>query len=262
MEQKQSNELENTSHIPILITSSITPHDIGVKLLDPERRLFHALEAIEHWIRVAPASRFVLCDGSNFDFSPIAKERFPDTQIECLFFENEPLQIANFGRGFGEGEIVKFALRNSLYLRQSGAFAKCSSKLWLENYADCAKEWTGDCLFSAVFNNAFSISRSIEMAQIDTRFYITSNDFYSRHLVNAHLQINTSTGFGLEDCFHARLCEIQQRRYLFPVTPHIRGVGGGTGTYYKYNRIRVFKDSIRLAIAKKSRKLNNLFSCS
>ena len=213
MTKFRSDESNHVAEIPILITSSIIPHDTGVKLSDPQVRLFHALESIEKWTKIAPKSRLILCDGSNFDFIPIVKERFPFTSIECLRFENDPLKIATFGRGYGEGEIVKFALNHSAYLRESDAFAKCSSKLWVENYTECVKKWRGDCLFSGIFKHTFSTQRSIEMIQVDTRFYVVQTNFYRKNLIDAHNKIGLATGFGLEDCFHQVLLTRKQREY-------------------------------------------------
>ena len=253
----QSNR---AAHIPILITSSITPHDTGVKLVDPQMRLYHAIEAIEHWIRVAPKAKFVLCDGSNFDFRPIMNERFPKTEIECLYFQNEQEKIAQYGRGYGEGEIIQFALNQSKHLGQANAFAKCSSKLWVANFTECLKEWQGDSLFSGVFRNTFSPTKPIEMIQIDTRFYVVKKSFYIENLCDAHHKIGVTEGFGLEDSFHLILLAEKQEKYLFSVPPVIKGVGGGTGKYYKSTRLRILKERLRTAKIKQSLEFRNLFN--
>lgn len=255
----RGDESNHVAEIPILITSSIIPHDTGVKLSDPQVRLFHALESIEQWTKIAPKSRIILCDGSNFDFEPIVKERFPFTSIECLRFENDQLKIATFGRGYGEGEIVKFALNHSAYLCESDTFVKCSSKLWVENYAECVKKWRGDCLFSGVFKNTFSALKSIEMIQVDTRFYVVQNSFYRKNLIDAHHKIGLTPGFGLEDSFHQVLRTTKQHKYLFAIPPVIKGVGGGTGTYYKSSWLRIWKEKIRLRNVKNTPDFGNLF---
>jgi len=255
----KEKSLIKISRTPILITSSITPQDTSVKLSDPQERLFHAIESIENWIRVAPGAPLVLCDGSNFDFRPIVSERFPGASIECLFFQNDYSKTRAYGRGYGEGEIIKFALMHSAYLRDSDAFSKCSSKLWVENYAECINHWPGSCLFSGVFKNAFSLSKRIEMVQVDTRFYIVDSDFYMKNFIDAHWQIGLSPGFGLEDSFFQRLQTTHQHPYLFPVSPVIRGVGGGTGQYYKDTWLRVQKEKMKLAIVRKNRVFSKLF---
>lgn len=253
----QSNQ---TTHLPILITSSITPHDIGVKLADPRKRLYHAIEAIEHWIRVAPKAKFVLCDGSNFDFRPIINERFPKIEIECMYFQNDQKKIAQYGRGYGEGEIIQFALNQSKHLSQSNVFAKCSSKLWVENFNECLKEWQGDSLFSGVFRNAFSPTKPIEMIQVDTRFYVVEKRFYKDNLCDAHHKIEVTKGFGLEDSFHRILLTEKKEKYLFSLPPVIKGVGGGTGEYYKSTWLRILKERLRTAKIKQSLEFRKLFN--
>jgi hypothetical protein len=260
MEIIYRNRPNTAPPIPILITSSIVPHDAGVKLSDPHQRLFHAMESIKQWARIAPECRLILCDGSNFDFSPLVKEEFPNAEVECLFFENDQSKIASHGRGYGEGEIIKFALRQSEFLRETDVFAKCSSKLWVENYFECSNNWQGNCRFSGVFRNAFSVSKPIEMVQVDTRFYIVQKDFYLSNLMDAHHQITLTSGFGLEDSFYRTLVTLKQQRYLFASPPAVMGVGGGTGTYYKSSWMRIFKEKIRLMTVKKSKKFYNLFN--
>ena len=260
MEQIKNGKPNSIAQIPILITSSITPHDTGVRLANPQQRLFHAIESIAHWLRVAPESSFVLCDGSNFDFGPIVRDRFPNAEIESLFFENDTTKIMSYGRGYGEGEIVKYALKHSAFLAVSTSFAKCSSKLWVENYKTCLKEWRGDCLFSGVFENSFSFSKRTEMVQVDTRFYIVNSDFYWKNFMNAHHHIGESPGFGLEDSFFKTLQKIHQTGYLFSLSPIIRGVGGATGKYYKDNWLRIYKEKVRLEIIKQSSTFRERFN--
>ena len=245
--------------LPILITSSVTPHDAGVKLADPEKRLYHAIEAIEQWIRISPESPLVLCDGSNFDFQPVVKDRFPHATIECLLFGNDQDKIKLYGRGYGEGEIVKFALAHSALLRGAEAFVKCSSKLWVDNYPDCLQEWRGECLFSGVFKNAFSVTKKTEMVQVDTRFYIADKNFYAKNLMDAHHQIGAFLGFGLEDCFYDALIRMHKTNYLFTTPPIICGVGGGIGKYYKTTRVRKYKEKIRLWLISRSAEFRKLF---
>ena len=260
MEKPAREKSDTKARIPILITSSITPHDTDVQLADPQKRLFHAIESITHWLRVAPDSNFVLCDGSNFDFGPLMREHFPDAEIESLFFENDSATVISHGRGYGEGEIVKYALNHSTFLSESSSFAKCSSKLWVENYKKCLKEWRGECLFSGVFKNTFSLSKRTEMVQVDTRFYIVDSAFYRKNLMDAHHHIGQSPGFGLEDSFFKTLQIIQKDGYLFSTSPIIRGVGGGTGKYYKDSWIRIYKEKVRLEIIKNSKAFRDLFN--
>jgi len=235
---------------PILLTSSVIAHDTKVALQDPIARTRLAMESVRQWRLVAPDSPLVLCDGSGFDFSQLVAAEFPDAAIECLFFENDREKVAAYGRGYGEGEIVRHAIEHSREIRSAGVFTKCTSKLWVENYQDCLRYWNGCGVFKGVFNNVFSPLTKTKFAYIDTRFYIVTVDFYQRYFLYAHHRINPPTGYGLEDCFQAIFLEKTLTGYLLPSPPVICGVGGGTGKYYKNTAVRRFKERLRYAIVR------------
>jgi hypothetical protein len=238
-------------HIPVLLTSSVIAHDAGVSLRDPVERTRLAMESVRHWLRLAPGAPIVLCDGSGFDFSGSVHSAFPGAKIECLFFENDQRAVIERGRGYGEGEIVRYAIEHSREINAAGAFAKCTSKLWVENYQDCMRYWNGSGVFKGVFDNVFSALAKTKFVYIDTRFYLVTVDFYKRYFLYAHHGINPSTGYGLEDCFHAVFLERKLAGYLLPSPPVVCGVGGGIGKYYKNTAVRRFKERLRYAIVRK-----------
>lgn len=250
-----------TNAIPILLTSSVIPHDTGVALTDSQERTRLALESVKEWLKIEPTLRIVLCDGSGFDFSSLIAKNFPLASIECLHFDNNASLVKQYGRGYGEGEIVRHALVNSKSISEAGCFVKCTSKLWVENYLECLEHWNGNLLFKGVFLNAFSLFKPTEFAYIDTRFYIANCDSYRQFFESAHAQINKDLGHGLEECFRDVILKNKIEKILFRIPPVICGVGGGTGTYYKNTSIRKLKEKLRLKIVSAQRKFRHLFSC-
>jgi hypothetical protein len=247
-------------NIPVLLTSSVVAHDTRVTLTDTSERIDFAMESIARWLSLYPKVQLVLCDGSNFDFSTAVAQMFPDAKIECIFFENDQKAVRQNGRGFGEGEIIRFAIEHSQLIQQAGAFAKCTSKLWVHNYAECLTGWNGKFLCKAVFDHVFSPFDKIVLSYIDTRFYITSVAFYKQHFGSAHQAIDVSIGKGLEDCF----LEVVNRDHLDGVLlntpPVIYGVGGGIGKYYKNPLIRRLKEKLRLRIVRVTPEFAHFFS--
>lgn len=245
--------------IPILLTSSVVAHDGGVALKSTDDRIRFSIQSIEEWLKIDKNLLIVLCDGSSFDFTDLASRYFPDARIECLFFENNQELVKKYGRGYGEGEIVRHALTHSKFINDSGCFAKCSSKLWVDNFYECTKDWNGKLLCKGVFLNVFSIFRKTIFTYIDTRFYVASCAFYKSYLVNAHLQINKKSGHGLEECFRDILMSQGIRKVFFNVAPVISGVGGGIGIHYKNTLKRRLKEDLRLKLLKRNRSINDLF---
>ena len=252
----------NPWNIPVLLTSSVVAHDIRVTLTDTSERIDLAMESIARWLSLYPKVQIVLCDGSNFDFSAAVAKRFSHAKIECMFFENNQKTVREHGRGFGEGEIIRFAIDHSQMIQEAGAFAKCTSKLWVRNYAECLKEWNGNFLCKAVFDHVFSPFKRTVLSYIDTRFYITSVQFYKQHFESAHQLIDVDNGKGLEDCF----LEVFNRNHLTGVLlnapPVIDGVGGGIGKYYKNPLKRRLKEKLRVRLVRATPAFASLFTAS
>lgn len=245
--------------VPLLLTSSIVAHDVAVRLRDTEARLHHALESIGQWLRIDPDLPIVLCDGSNYDLTSDVRRRFPSASLECLAFDNNQALVKELGRGWGEGEIVKHALRYSQLIRAAGCFAKCTSKLWVENYKECMRHWNGELLLSGIFLNALSPFKPTIFRQIDTRFYVASVAVYERHFLDAHITMDSRVGHGLEDSFSDIFIQHGFTRSLLPTPPVICGVGGGTGVYYRNRNSRMLKEKLRLLVARRHHRFRELF---
>lgn len=231
--------------LPLLLTSSVVAHDPSVALSDTQTRKSLTIKSIYEWLRVDPSLAIVICDGSNYDFTPEITLLFPQAKIECLHFENAQSEVEKYGRGFGEGEIIRFALERSKFIQAAQCFAKCTAKLWVENFEDCKKQWNGYWVCKGVFDNALSLNKSPIFSYIDTRFYFVSVGFYKNHLLDAHLSINKNSGFGLEQSFKRVFLHQKMRLAMFRCYPCIEGVGGGTGKSYKNSFFRKMKEAIK-----------------
>lgn len=231
--------------LPLLLTSSVVAHDPGVALSDTQTRKLLTIRSINEWLHVDPSLAIVICDGSNYDFAPEITLLFPQAKIECLHFENTQVEVEKYGRGFGEGEIIRFALAHSKFIQEAQCFAKCTAKLWVENFEDCKKQWNGHWVCKGVFDNALSLNKSPIFSYIDTRFYFVSVDFYKSHLLDAHLSINKNSGFGLEQSFKRVFLNLKIEHAMFRCYPCIKGVGGGTGKSYKNSFFRKMKEAIK-----------------
>lgn len=230
------------AHIPILLTSSVIAHDKGVRLQNPVERERLALESVQAWRRIAPDNPLVLCDGSDFNFKALVTSLPGNGQVECLHFLNDRERVQQQGRGYGEGAIVQHAIEHSKLIQAAGCFAKCTSKLWVENFDACMQPWNGRLLMKAVFNNVFSLRKPAELAYIDTRFYAMDVSTYRQYFLHAHEAIRAEQGYGLEESFRDVFLNHQLHGCLMYPPPVISGVGGGTGVYYKNSWLRQRKE--------------------
>ncbi|CAM8661104.1 hypothetical protein MCEMIEM13_01707 [Comamonadaceae bacterium] len=250
----------NTSNIPILLTSSVVVHDKGVRLQDPTERARLAMESVKQWRSIAPQNPLVLCDGSGFDFQPMVAALPSGAAVECLSFQNNVSLVQEHGRGYGEGEIVRYALENSVLIESAGCFAKCTSKLWVENFSDSMRSWNGKLHIKGVFDHAFSPWQLTSLAYIDTRFYAMDIGTYQQYFQQAHESIRSKEGYGLEESFRDIFLKKQLRGCLMSPPPVICGVGGGTGAYYKNTALRQLKEKWRYQIIKRNPLFQNWFA--
>ena len=243
---------------PLLLTSSVIPTDLSGNLNDPSMRIKHTIESIAEWLKIDPQIQMVICDGSGYDFSDTVKINFPSANIECIFFDNDAEQIKKHGKGYGEGEIIRYAIEHSKFIKQSDVFIKCTAKLWVANFDQCLSQWNNQFICGAYFANVFSYKKTT-LKFVDTRFYISRKDYYLKYFSAAHTQLGNTVGLSIEDTFLDVILQEKMKHIFFRTPPVICGVGGGSGKYYKSGVFRVLKDRFRNWIARSTSQYADLF---
>lgn len=217
---------------PLLLTSSVVVSAPLTKLIDTEERIRLTIASIGEWLRLSPEINIVLCDGSGFDFSHIIKEYYPAAHIESLFFENNAKLVSIYGKGFGEGEIIKYALENSEILKCSAAFSKCTSKLWVNNYFKYIEDWDGLFLCDCNFSNLKKFN-SIKLKSVDTRFYVVKKEFYLDNLLYAYKDVRDQKGYYLEHSFCDIIIRTKIKNFISTIPLEINGISGSSAFAYR-----------------------------
>lgn len=243
---------------PILISSCIVTSDPSVKLNEPIDRLYHLIEGIENWLSIDNGLTIVICDGSNYDLRPIMDKHFPLARIECLCFQNSSDKVREYGKGYGEGEIVQHALENSTHLKNADTFIKCTSKLWVQNFKNLCTFSNINFIADASFSNIYN-PQITKIESVDTRFYIVKKNFYYKYLIGAHLETSHLPYRSLENIFLKKILEAELKNFIFPVSPIICGVGGGSGSYYKQSYARKLKNFFKKGLLKRNARVAHFF---
>ena len=244
--------------LPILITSAAIPNDPGsVNLKSFELRKKYTIDSILYWRKLAPQNPLIICDGSNFSFSEILSEINLDTSlIECLNFQNNNNKIIQLGKGYGESEIIKYALFHSSTLKNFQFFAKCTAKLWVPNFLDITKNFNNHlCML-----NPFISSRPFTLSDvkfIDTRFYVFNKLFYINNFLTLYDEYEPF--LSIEDLFKIKIGKLGLEKVFFSRPPIISGVSGGSGKYYNTKVYRILKDKIRYHFWKNKPDLRKFF---
>jgi hypothetical protein len=243
----------NLSFPPLLITSCIQPSAPLTALSNPSERLTKTVKAIGIWLNQYPGIQLIICDGSGFNFTPILQSEFPNKKIECLFFKNNEIAVSNYGKGYGEGEIVNYALEHSQILKSSNHFAKVTSKLWVKNLDEYLQSWDRRFLISPQFKLSEK-RNNVTLETVDTRFYIAEKSFYLEHLANAHLSVRDLEGYYLEHSFKDCLLKGGIKKFGAASPIVIEGTSGSSGKdYYPlFDSRALLKEAVELLCAKKT----------
>jgi hypothetical protein len=226
----KQRELVDPESLPVLlITTAVrAAPSVNVRIRDAASRLELTLEGLGEWLDRHPDLRIVVCDGSNVDLTPVIREKWPTANVEVLHFQNDEKKVARLGKGFGEGQIIAFALKKSRLLRGAPVFMKCTGKLWLENL--------GEALASLPTPNGFMIRQrpgddgAMAPFWIDTRFFVVETRFFRKHLASAFRDVDRPAHRYIEHVYCERLMKTSTpERLRFRIKPQIRGVSGSTG---------------------------------
>jgi hypothetical protein len=244
---------------PLLLTSCVTVSAPSTQIQDKNNRIELTIKSIEKWLNISTHLKIIICDGSNYDFSSILSEKFPYHQIECLFFNNNSKSVALYGKGYGEGEIVQYALENSVFLNEADFFAKCTSKLWVDNFSECLYFWNGtflcDCDFS--YLKHFKL---VEFKSVDTAFYMVDKLYYMENFLSAHLNVREKNRHWLEHCFKDIVIAKKMSKFMLPVAPIVRGVSGTQGSENNYSFTNKANDIIKRLLVRNNKRYANLIA--
>lgn len=233
--------------IPVLITSVAKPNAPFVALNDPTERINFTIDSLKHWALVSPGQDMIICDGSGYDFEPLinATPQLKAINIEVLHFFNNLDMVKNKGKGYGEGEIIAYALENSSILKKYPIFAKCTAKYWVQNYQECCYAHQKNISIDKYYSSKYSLSYKA----CDTRFYIVDKDFYLNRLANSHKASNDFQSYFLEHAFADDIILSKATGTEFKAKPLICGISGTTGEFYSSR-----PESIRKKILRKIRR--------
>lgn len=251
-------DISNINSPPILLTSSVFVSAPFTRLVDTDDRIKLTIKSIEKWLCVSDSIKIVICDGSGFDFKDIVSYEFPDAHIECLSFQNDKQLVSLYGKGYGEGEIIRYALEHSVILKENKCFAKCTAKLWLNNYFIYLKKWNGYFLCDCNFMILKDV-KDIRIDSIDTRFYIVDKKFFIDTLMNAYKNVRDSDGYYLEHSYMDIILEKKVRKFISTIPLSLGGVSGTSGLIYKETFLQKIRKYTKIYFIGKMPKFKELF---
>lgn len=224
-EYLNSANFDSYNEVPMIITWTIEPKNVPfLQMVDPEIRLQESLMALSAWILDKSFNNIIVVDSSGYCLD---KERLAEIgkqfgkNIEYHSFLNTD-GVREFGKGYGEGEIVKYAIENSFVVKNSKKFVKMNGKQYVPFYEFLYMNRNG-CF---EFFNLQGLGR----VAVDTRFYCVDTSYYVQDLMDIYKEVNDFKDNYLEHVFFEKTKN--RINYYLPKEPIVFGKQGSTNKNY------------------------------
>lgn len=211
----------------ILLTACINPGEMAfTKLLNPDERKHQYIDAINYYVSNTTLP-IVFAENSNIDISSLFDNTILSGRLEMFTFKGN--ENKRRGKGYGEAEIIDYALTHSKIIDNTCVLIKITGRLLVINiyilvalHQFCRLKPFVQCSVNSDFNFA------------DSRVIIAPVSFFKEFLTEKN-QINDGKGMFFE---HVLIDKIKNDCNYSPflIEPQIIGVSGSTGDVYKRNK--------------------------
>lgn len=210
------------------------------KITDTQQRLNQYVQSIKYAIdNYTIIDTIVFCDNTNFlfDYGELYRRAKRNHKtFEVLLFTGDKKRSQEKGKGYGEGEIIKFALENSKYLKNSKFFYKLTGRLIVKNFNFMEKKKSTDNCFIFYPRELYGGQTNF----VSTILYKVNVEFYNKFLIDKYRDVNDYKGKYLEHVFCDSLIDKKEQIDSFGTFPRISGLSGSSGELYDISRLKFF----------------------
>lgn len=187
------------------------------------------IQSILFFLDKSRAKKIIFCDNSNapIEDSVLKHAIHVGKDLEWLSFSGNNEMCAERGKGYGEGEIIKYIFDNSRILKSCTSFVKVTGRFKILNINDML-------LFLNNNNSYFDFYENY----VDTRCYIANINQFKCDLINQYKYVNDSKGYYLEHAYFDPIYSNSKKYKQLPMILNIVGQSGSTGGV---NRAHSFK---------------------
>ena len=209
----------------LITTANSPPRGIPfLQMTNPATRSVTAKAAVFFWAALG-IEKIVIADatdGTLLSLDDIGNLTRMGVEIEQIAYQQDNSLVTLKGKGFAEGQLIKFALDNSELMRGEDNFFKCTGKFYCRNFEvinQLIKQENLQNIFWQFFSENLTPYR-----WVDLRFFYASKKFCSEHLIPAYLMGDDSKNTASEFfCFNRISEELTAAKTIRPL---MSGFGG------------------------------------
>lgn len=230
----------------LIVTSAIDikRDDIfSLNIKDTEVRLNQYIEALKFAINhYKTIDAIIFCDNTHYeyDFSDLIElAKKNNKKLEVLSFLGDVQSVVDYGKGFGEGEILKHVLSNSKIVNRYDSFYKLTGRLIIKNFDEINLKTYDQNNFVFYSKDMYGTKYSF----VSTVFYKVNISIYLESFIDAYKQVNDVKEKYLEVVFYDVIVNKKIKCKSFKVFPEISGYSGSTGIRYDLSKAQLFLEN-------------------
>jgi hypothetical protein len=205
------------------------------RLIDLDERVRQYLHSIEYAIKnYSQINHIVFCENTNYNFdSSYLYELAADNKkiLEIISFSGNAGKVKKLGKGYGESEIIKYAINNSVSLQNCNYFYKLTGRIIVKNMDSIIRHSKALNAFLYYPSDVYYYYKN----HISTVFYKVDKELYIRKLIDLGNEVDDFKGIYLEHLFLSALEHSDIKS--FSVFPIIAGQSGSTCDEYELRSI-------------------------
>lgn len=217
----------------LILTGTIRPSlkTDFLALRDEEERLKQYEESIGFFIESGAFSKIIFCENSHYGTDRLVyleeTAKTNKVQLELMSFAGDMEQVVSHGKGYGEGEIMKYVFSNSHLLQEESYFVKITGRMKVDNIKKIVNGINQKRCY-------FNIPNRTRRDMYDTRMYAMPTEVFKQHFMEKYTEVMDEKGWYLEKVY----TEVLRLKKLpvnnFPKYPRITGMSASTGADYVY----------------------------
>lgn len=231
----------------LIVTSAVRSIDPYLAIKDHDTRLTQLYCSMICWITRSSLKNIILCDNSCSEsvfagLKTLAEDNGKNLEILC--FKGDHDRVVLCGKGFGEGEIIRHVLENSRLLKGEDSFFKVTGRVFVENFdevmeAEKNRQPVFNLRMKGYKRAVWAVISKLPGAgllcdngygYIQTIFYKCGIEYYNRHLMNCHKEVDGRREHYIENRMFLPL--MKQGFSSFSIKPSYIGHCAGTGELY------------------------------
>ena len=216
----------------VLITTAIAPPD-GVpflKMTNVAARYVTTKAALFFWAGQG-IERIVVADATGqclLTDEEVVLLKNMNVEVEQIYYHQDEDLIKLKGKGYGEGLLIQLALEKSLLLKDQTSFFKCTGKTYCRNFDEIRQLIESNSVTNIFWRHLQP--NSVLRPWADLRFFYTTKDFCTHHLIPAYLKTeDRKLEVAEQFCFDALQANLLEAK---TIRPFLSGFAGWTGKLY------------------------------